>query len=398
MTDVESAEHVQDSSSQVNGLKLSAISFFEKYLSVWVLLCMVIGGLIGAYVPIVSQTLAKAEFAQINAIVAVLLWLMILPMLVQIDFLSLIAVKNNPTPIAITTIINYLVKPFTMYGLAILFFRVFYTQVIPDSLLRDSYIAGLILLAGAPCTAMVFVWSNIVGGDGPYTLVQVAFNDLLMLGIYAPTAAMLIGVSNISLPWETIIYAVLLFIFAPMAIAVFVRWWSIRSFGEEKLKELVKLFAPVTIVCLLLTLILIFIFQGRKIADKPLHIVLVAIPIIIQCVLNFAIAYAAGFYFCVPHKFLAPGALIATSNFFELAVAVAISVYGLDSGAALSTVVGVLVEVPVMLLLTYVCEILRPYLEKHISKKGVLAGSFDNDTKHKIEFQTLEVVPQDGSK
>eukprot|EP01041_Mallomonas_annulata_P002487 gene2487-4840_t len=343
-----------------------AIGFFEKYLTVWVLLCMIVGGLIGAYNPSASEALAKAEFAQINAIVAVLLWLMILPMLIQIDFASLKAVKDNPGAIALTTCINYLIKPFTMYALAILFFRVIYVRVIPDTLLADNYIAGLILLAGAPCTAMVFVWSALVGGDAAYTLVQVAFNDLLMLGIYVPTAALLIGVSDIELPWETIIYAVLLFIVAPLLLAVTLRMIIITNFGLGTLKDLVDRFKPVTVICLLLTLVLIFIFQGQKIADKPLHIVLIAIPIIIQCVLIFIIAYAIGYYCCIPHSRLAPGAMIATSNFFELAVAVAISVYGLESGAALSTVVGVLVEVPVMLVLTQICIYLRPNLDHRV--------------------------------
>lgn len=357
----------------------SGIGFFEKYLTVWVLLCIIIGGLIGAYQPIVSTTLAKAQFAEINAIVAVLLWLMILPMLIQIDFASLKAVGKNPGAIAMTSIINYLVKPFTMYALAILFFRAIYLHVIPDKNLCDSYIAGLILLAGAPCTAMVFVWSVLVGGDGAYTLVQVAFNDLLMLGIYVPTAALLIGVSNIELPWVTIIYAVLLFVVAPLTLAVIMRTLIIKYFGLSYLDSLVTRFKPVTIICLLLTLILIFIFQGQKIADKPLHIVLIAVPIIIQCVLNFWIAYGVGYFLCIPHERLAPAAMIATSNFFELAVAVAISVYGLESGAALATVVGVLVEVPVMLVLTTICNKLKPQLCERVAccdKKCLIVKEF----------------------
>lgn len=330
---------------------------------------MVIGSLIGYYQPIVSDTLAEAQFAEINAIVAVLLWCMIFPMLVQIDFQSLKSVRYNPGAIALTTAINYLIKPFTMYALALIFFRAAYTSLIPDKDLRDNYIAGLILLAGAPCTAMVFVWSSLTGGDGAYTLVQVAFNDLLMLVLYVPTAVMLIGVSDIQLPWLTIIYAVILFIVAPLVISAFIRWVVIKYYGEKFLKEkIVNPFKPFTIVALLLTLVLIFIFQGQKIGDKPLQIVLIAIPIIIQCILNWAICYYIGFKSCIPHERLAPASMIATSNFFELAVAVAISVYGLQSGAALATVVGVLVEVPVMLILTFACNYMKPMLDERCAK------------------------------
>jgi len=346
--------------------KSDGIGFFEKYLSAWVLFCMVIGGLIGAYRTEVPRALSQVQFNEINAIAAVFLWLMILPMLVQIDFTSLKQVGKNPGAICLTTVINYLVKPFTMYAFAILFFRVFYVHTIPDTKLRDSYIAGLILLAGAPCTAMVFVWSTLVNGDGAYTLIQVAFNDVLMLGIYVPTVSLLIGVSNIPLPWLTIIYAILLFIVAPMALAVTIRLIVLKYYDLEYLNILVERFKPITVICLLLTLILTFIFQGEKISQKPLDIVLIAIPITIQCILNFFIAYSLGYSLCIPHSRLAPASMIATSNFFELAVAVAMSVYGLDSGAALATVVGVLVEVPVMLLLVRLCEYLRPALDKRV--------------------------------
>ena len=242
-----------------------SISVFDKYLTVWVLLCMVIGGLIGAYQPSVADALAQVSFAEVNAIVAVLLWIMILPMLIQIDFESIKAVRKVPEAIILTTTINYLVKPFTMYALAILFFHVIYTEVIPDSSLRDEYIAGLILLASAPCTAMVFVWSALVGGDGAYTLVQVAFNDLLMLPLYAPICVLLIGVSNIPLPWLTIIYSVLLFIVAPLFLAVAARYYILRIMGggEEQIKQIVDRFKPVTMASLLLMLVVIFIFQGQ---------------------------------------------------------------------------------------------------------------------------------------
>jgi len=343
----------------------NAIGFFEKYLTLWVFLCIVAGSLIGYYNDEAAAQLARAEFAEINAIVAVLLWIMIFPMLVQIDYSSLKKVKDDPGAIALTSIINYAIKPFSMYALAVLFFRVFYTQVIPDSELRDNYIAGLILLAGAPCTAMVFCWSCLTGGDPAYTLVQVAFNDLLLLALYIPTCVLLIGVSNISLPWLTIIYAVILFIAAPLVLSAGIRSFVVSRYGAEFLNEkIVKPFKPVTIIALLATLVLIFIFQGKKIGDKPLQIVLIAIPITIQCVLNWGFCYYLGFISCIPHSRLAPASMIATSNFFELAVAVAISVYGLQSGAALATVVGVLVEVPVMLALTAACNRLKPMLDE----------------------------------
>ncbi|CAE8708302.1 unnamed protein product [Polarella glacialis] len=340
------------------------IAFFERYLSVWVLLCMIVGGLIGYYAPQVADVLAKAEFAQINGVVAALLWIMIFPMLVQIDFTSIVAVRKTPGAIILTSAVNFLVAPFTMYGLAQLFFRSFYTSVIPDEELRDSYIAGLIILAGAPCTAMVFVWSTLMGGDGAYTLVQVVFNDLLMLFLYVPTAVLLIGASNIALPWETIILAVVLFLVVPLMISAGIRSVVVRNYGEKFLQDrVVAPCAPLTKAGLLAMLVLIFIFQGKQIGNKPLDIVLLAVPIVIQVVVTFGITYVFGYFTCMPHSRLGPAALIATSNFFELAVAVAISAYGVDSGAALATVVGVLVEVPVMLALVKFCNRMKPRLD-----------------------------------
>jgi ACR3 family arsenite transporter len=256
-----------------------------------------------------------------------------------------------------------------MYAIALLFFRVFYVDVIPEAGLRDSYIAGCILLAGAPCTAMVFVWSLLVGGDGGYTLVQVAFNDLLLLVLYVPTAGLLLGVSNISLPWDVIALSVTLFIVAPLALAAALRTLILRTRGEAFLRDrVVEPFKPVTMAALLGTLVLVFIFQGRTIGEKPLPIVLLVVPIMLQTVIIFGITYAAGYFSCMDHKRLAPAAMIATSNFFELAVAVAISLYGLDSGAALATVVGVLVEVPVMLLLVRLCMWMKPALERRAAR------------------------------
>eukprot|EP00445_Apocalathium_hangoei_P070955 CAMPEP_0204126800 /NCGR_PEP_ID=MMETSP0361-20130328/11218_1 /ASSEMBLY_ACC=CAM_ASM_000343 /TAXON_ID=268821 /ORGANISM="Scrippsiella Hangoei, Strain SHTV-5" /LENGTH=457 /DNA_ID=CAMNT_0051078743 /DNA_START=77 /DNA_END=1448 /DNA_ORIENTATION=+ len=359
--------------------KGGGISFFERYLSLWVLLCMIVGSLIGYYVPQSAEALDKVQYAQINGVVAVLLWIMIFPMLVQIDLASVLAVRKTPGAIMLTCAVNYLVNPFSMYGLAVLFFRCLYTSVIPDVLLCDNYIAGLILLAGAPCTAMVFVWSTLMGGDPAYTLVQVVLNDLLMLVFYVPTAALLIGVSGIALPWGTIILSVILFMVAPMIISAGIRVLIVRSYGEKFLNDrVVKPFKPVTISALLAMLVLIFIFQGKKIGSKPLHILLLAIPIILQVVFNFCITYAWGYFTCMPHSRLAPASLIATSNFFELAVAVAISAYGLDSGAALATVVGVLVEVPLMLVLVKFCAFMKPRLDtKCMSCDETCAGARD---------------------
>jgi len=342
-----------------------AMSFFERYLSLWVLLCMVGGALIGYFAPVVAESLAAAEFARINVIVAVLIWVMILPMLVQIDFASLWAVRRAPGAIALTCFLSYAVKPFTMAGLALLFVKVFYAAAIPDPALRDSYVAGLILLAGAPCTAMVFVWSALVGGDAAYTLVQVAANDLLMLGLFVPIVGGLIGAANIEMPWLTVVYAVLLFIAAPLLLASVARAAVLRWRGEAFLRaRVVEPFKPVAIAALLATLVLIFVFQGRVIGERPLHILLLAVPIALQCAGVFALCFALGFHFRIPHERLAPACLIGTSNFFELAVAVAVSVYGLQSGAALATVVGVLVEVPVMLALVHACKLLKPALDK----------------------------------
>ena len=341
----------------------SPLSCFERWLTIWVALCMLVGTLIGVYAPAVTAALAQASVYGINIIVTILLWVMITPMFMGIDWASLAAVRHAPGAILLTSTLNFAIKPFTMYALALLFFRVFYAAVVPSAD-ADSYIAGLILLAGAPCTAMVFVWSALLGGDAAYTLVQVATNDLIMLALYVPTACLLIGASNIALPWVTIIISVVLFIVVPLAAAAAARFAVLRVRDEAWLKSrVIDRAKPACIAALLGTLVLIFVFQGAKIAAHPLDILLLAVPIVCQCALLWAMCYAAGWATCVPHARLAPASLIATSNFFELAVAVAISVYGLDSGAALATVVGVLVEVPAMLCLVYVCRWWKPALD-----------------------------------
>ena len=360
-------QQADDDDSQKKKKKSSDGGFgiFERYLTIWVALCIVIGSLIGYYAPSVATAFSKAESYHISFPIAILLWIMILPMLVQIDFSSIKRVKDNPNALILTTLINYLVKPFSMYAFAMLFFRVVFKSAINDLDLANSYIAGCVLLAGAPCTAMVFVWSFLTGGDGGYTLTQVALNDLLMLGLYVPICMLLLGVSSIPLPYGTIILAVGLFIAAPMLIAVLLRRYTIKHYGLPWLNSQIHRCKPITIIALLLMLTLIFIFQGQKIGDKPVHILMIAVPILIQSIFNFALCYYIGYKICIDHSRLAPSALIATSNFFELAVAVAVSVYGLDSGAALATVVGVLIEVPCMLAFVQYCNWNKPKLVTH---------------------------------
>lgn len=339
------------------------ISFFEKYLSIWVLVCMVAGSVIGYFAPEAGTSLKKAEVYGTSIPIAVLLWVMIFPMLLQIDFVAFLSAIKNPGPIILTTSINFGIQPFLMYAVALIFFRYIYASIIPSDLARE-YLAGCILLGGAPCAAMVFVWSLLVGGNAGYTLMQVAVNDVLVLVLYLPTMLLLLNASSIPIPYELIAVSVALFIVAPLMMSVTVRHFALRNGGEENLNRIIDWFKPVTTVGLLATLILIFIYQGRTIGDKPLHIVLIAVPLTIQTFAIFFLTYWLGYMACMEPDVLAPASLISTSNFFELAVAIAISVYGADSGASLATVVGVLVEVPTMLVLVQVCKHLRPYAER----------------------------------
>lgn len=330
---------------------------------------MIGGALIGFYVPASHTALEAAQFYGINAIIAALLWVMLFPMFLTLDFAAVRRVREAPAAIVVTSVLSYCVKPFTMWGLGLLFVRVFYAQVIPDAALRDSYIAGMVLLAGAPCTAMVFVWSQLMGGDGAYTLAQVAVNDLLMLALYVPICGLLIGATNLHLPWDIIAFSVSIFILAPLALATIVRATVLAVRDEAFLLEkIVAPIKPLTTIALLATLAIIFIFQGATLGTKTADIFLLAVPITIQCVFLWAIAYGACWYYRIPHERAAPASLIATSNFFELAVAVAVSIYGPSSGAALATVVGVLVEVPVMLAFVYVCMYLKPRLDKRCAE------------------------------
>jgi arsenite transporter len=327
------------------------IGFFERWLSAWVVLCIVAGVALGQLAPAIPQALAKLEYAQVSLPVAVLIWAMIFPMMVQIDFAAIVGVRRHPKGLIITTTVNWLIKPFTMFVIAWFFLMVAFKPLIAPDLARE-YLAGAILLGAAPCTAMVFVWSYLTRGNAAYTLVQVAVNDLIMLFAFAPIVVLLLGLSNIVVPWDTVALSVLLYIVIPLAAGYATRVFLIRRRGIAWFDNVFRrMIAPVTPAGLLLTLILLFAFQGEVILNNPLHILLIAVPLILQTFLIFFIAYGWAKQWRVPHEVAAPGAMIGASNFFELAVAAAIALFGLQSGAALATVVGVLVEVPVMLAL-----------------------------------------------
>ncbi len=331
------------------------MSLFERWLTLWVALCIIAGIVLGNLLPGVFGALAALEYASVNLVVAVLIWAMVYPMMIAIDFGSLKEVGKRPKGLVITLVINWLVKPFTMAALAVLFFNhVFAGLIDPKS--APEYIAGLILLGAAPCTAMVFVWSQLTKGDPNYTLVQVSVNDLIMVVAFAPIVAFLLGVTDISVPWETLVLSVVLYIVIPLIAGALTRRALIGKGGEAAVHAFTSRIKPVSIVGLLMTVVLLFGFQGQVILAQPILIALIAVPILLQSYGIFAVGYAWAWAWRVPHKVAAPCALIGTSNFFELAVAVAIGLFGLNSGAALATVVGVLVEVPVMLSLVAVAN------------------------------------------
>ena len=324
------------------------IGFFERYLSVWVALCIGAGVGLGLLLPEGFAAIAAIEFAHVNLVVAVLIWAMIFPMMVQVDFAAVKAVRHQPHGIWLTLVINWLVKPFTMALLGWIFFRVLFADLV-DAQSASEYIAGMILLGVAPCTAMVFVWSQLTKGDPNYTLVQVSVNDIIMIFAFAPIAAVLLGVSNIEVPWETLLLSVVLYVVLPLLAGAFTRHALIVRGGEKRLADFVARVKPLSVGGLLLTVLLLFGLQAGTLVANPFVILLIAIPLLIQTYGIFFIAYAAAKVMKLPHRIAAPACMIGTSNFFELAVAVAISLFGLNSGAALATVVGVLVEVPVML-------------------------------------------------
>jgi arsenite transporter len=329
---------------------------FERYLSLWVALAIVAGISLGQFLPTVPETLSRFEVAQVSIPVAILIWAMIFPMMAQIDFSAVLGVRRQPKGLIITTSVNWLIKPFTMFAISWLFLMVIFRPLIPAELARE-YLAGAILLGAAPCTAMVFVWSYLTRGDAAYTLVQVALNDLIMLFAFAPIVVFLLGVSNIQVPWDTVALSVILYIVIPLAAGYFTRQILIKKRGAEWYDNVfMKCVGPITPIGLIITLVLLFAFQGEVILNNPLHIVLIAIPLIIQTFLIFFIAYGWAKAWRLPHNIAAPGAMIGASNFFELAVAAAIALFGLQSGAALATVVGVLVEVPLMLALVRIAN------------------------------------------
>lgn len=336
--------------------KQQGIGFFERYLTIWVALCIVVGIAMGQYLPAIPETLSKFEYANVSIPVAILIWLMIYPMMLKVDFQSVKNVGKRPKGIIVTCVTNWLIKPFTMFGIAWLFFYVIFKTLIPADL-ANEYLAGAVLLGAAPCTAMVFVWSYLTKGDAAYTLVQVAVNDLIILVAFAPIVALLLGVGGVEIPWDTLLLSVVLFVVIPLSAGVITRMSIVKRKGIEYFNNVfVKKFDNFTIGGLLLTLIILFSFQGETILNNPLHILLIAIPLIIQTVLIFFIAYGWAKAWKLPHNVAAPVGMIGASNFFELSVAVAISLFGLQSGAALATVVGVLVEVPVMLMLVRIAN------------------------------------------
>ena len=326
----------------------SPIGIFERYLTLWVGLCILAGIALGHLFPGVFNALAALEYASVNLVVAVLIWAMVYPMMIAIDLGSLKAVGQRPKGLVITLAVNWLIKPFTMAGLAVLFFNYFFAGIIEPAN-AQQYIAGLILLGAAPCTAMVFVWSQMTRGDPSYTLVQVTINDLVMVVAFAPIVAFLLGVTDIAVPWETLVLSAVLYIVLPLIAGGLTRRYLIARGGEAAVTTFTARIKPLSMLGLLLTVVLLFGFQGGIILAQPLLIALIALPIVLQSYGIFALAYAWAWAWRLPYRIAAPCALIGTSNFFELAVAVAIGLFGLNSGAALATVVGVLVEVPVML-------------------------------------------------
>lgn len=338
------------------GKEKQGIGFFERYLTVWVAICIIVGLAIGQWLPAVPETLSKFEYAQVSIPVAILIWLMIYPMMAQIDFTSIVNAGKKPKGLVVTLVVNWLIKPFTMFFLAWLFFKIIFSPFISGELATE-YIAGAVLLGAAPCTAMVFVWSYLTRGDASYTLIQVSVNDLILIFAYGPIVMFLLRINNVIVPYETVILSVVLFIVIPLVAGYLSRILLIKKKGKEWFERVyLKRAGKFTMVGLLLTLVIIFSFQGDVILSNPFHIGLIAIPLIIQTFLIFVIAYFWARKWRLEHRIAAPAAMIGTSNFFELAVAVAIALFGLNSGATLVTVVGVLVEVPLMLYLVKIAN------------------------------------------
>ena len=338
------------------------MSVFERYLTVWVLLCIVVGIALGQFLPSVFQAVGRMEIAKVNLPVGLLIWVMVIPMLVKVDFSALGEVRKHARGIGVTLVVNWLVKPFSMALLGWLFIRHWFAPYLPADQL-DSYIAGLILLAAAPCTAMVFVWSRLTGGDPLFTLSQVALNDSIMVVAFAPLVAFLLGISAITVPWDTLLTSVVLYIVIPVVLAQWLRR-SLLAKGQAVFDAVMARMGPWSIAALLATLVLLFAFQGQAILQQPLVIALLAVPILIQVFFNAGLAYWLNRAVGEKHSVACPSALIGASNFFELAVAAAISLFGFHSGAALATVVGVLIEVPVMLLVVHLVNRSKGWYER----------------------------------
>nr|WP_314459781.1 ACR3 family arsenite efflux transporter [uncultured Clostridium sp.] len=340
----------------MNKEKSAGIGFFQRYLTIWVALCMITGVLIGKFLPAVPGFFNQFEYANVSIPTAILIWVMIYPMMMKVDFESIKYVGKNPKGLYVTWVTNWLIKPFTMFGIASFFFYVIFKGLIPADLGKE-YLAGAVLLGAAPCTAMVFVWSQLTKGNPAYTVVQVATNDLIILIAFVPIVKFLLGVSKVSVPWDTLVLSVVLFVVVPLTAGVLTRMYVSKKKGREYFEnQFLPKFDHATIAGLLLMLVLLFSFQGDVILNNPLHIVLIAVPLTIQTFLIFFIAYLAAKAFKLPHNIAAPAGMIGASNFFELAVAVAIALFGMDSPAALATVVGVLTEVPIMLILVKIAN------------------------------------------
>lgn len=336
--------------------KSAEIGFFQRYLTIWVALCMVAGVLIGKFLPVIPGFFSQFEYANVSIPTAILIWIMIYPMMMKVDFESVRYVGKNPKGLYVTWITNWLIKPFTMFAIASFFFYVVFKGLIPADLGKE-YLAGAVLLGAAPCTAMVFVWSQLTKGNPAYTVVQVATNDLIILIAFVPIVKFLLGVSKVSVPWDTLILSVVLFVVVPLTAGVLTRMYISKKKGRDYFEnQFLPKFDQATIAGLLLMLVLLFSFQGDVILNNPLHILLIAVPLTIQTFLIFFLAYLAAKVLKLPHNIAAPAGMIGASNFFELAVAVAIALFGMDSPAALATVVGVLTEVPIMLILVKIAN------------------------------------------
>ena len=332
------------------------IGFFQKYLTLWVAICMVAGVLIGKFIPQIPDFFSKFEYANVSIPTAILIWVMIYPMMMKVDFKSVQHVGKNPKGLYVTWVVNWLIKPFTMFAISSFFFYVVFKGLIPAELGKE-YLAGAVLLGAAPCTAMVFVWSQLTKGNPAYTLVQVATNDLIILIAFVPIVKFLLGVSNVEVPWDTLILSVVLFVVVPLTLGILTRMFVTKKRGLEFFEQqFLPRFDHATIVGLLLMLVLLFSFQGETILNNPLHILLIAVPLTIQTGFIFFLAYTIARVLKLPHNIAAPAGMIGASNFFELSVAVAIALFGMDSPAALATVVGVLTEVPIMLILVKIAN------------------------------------------